>query len=238
MGLRNHAGLAVTTGAITAAMLAASACGGPGGTAAHGRKPGAATPSPYDASRLKGALLTTYEQARRAAPASAGTVGALQNQLGLAKQLSAIKTRERNCLTAGPNLISPTLRTVPASAVTLADTHRGYTLGEVLFSTDAKSLRALVDRPVPASCRHLTAKVKNATIKVAIKPIGMPKAAYPARGLMTTVVAGGRTQRSLTMMFATPKYGGTLSLTGPRATGAVLRHATTKAIQAADHALT
>lgn len=233
MGLRNHAGLAV----ITAAMLAASACSGSGGTAAHG-KPGAATPSPYGASRLKTALLTTYEQARRAAPASAGTVGALQNELGLAKQLAAIKTRERDCLTAGPNLISPTLRTVPASAVTLTDAHRGYTLGEVLFSTDAKSLRALVDRPVPASCRHLTAKVKNATINVAIKPLAMPKAAYPARGLMTTVVAGGHTQRSLTMMFATPKYGGTLSLSGPRATGALLRQATTKAIQAADHALT
>lgn len=233
MGLRNHAGLAT----VTAAMLAVSACGG--GTAAHGKgKPGAATPSPYAASRLKGALLATYEQARRAAPPSAGTVGALQDRLDLSKQLAEIKTRERNCLTAGPNLISPKLRTAPASAVTLTDTRRGYRLGEVLFSTDAKSLRALVDRPVPASCRHLTAKVKSATLNVTIKPIRMPKAAYPARGLVTTVVAGGRAQRSMTMMFATPTYGGTLSLSGPRATGALLRQATTKAIQAADHALT
>lgn len=232
MGLRNHAGLAV----VTAAMLAASACGG--GAAAHGKgKPGAGTQSPYAASRLKGALLAAYGQARPAAPPSAGTVGALQDRLDLTKQLAAIKTRKRNCLTAGPNLISPKLRTVPASAVTLADARRGYRLGEVLFSTDAKSLRALVERPIPASCRHLTAKVKNATIHVAIKPIGMPKAAYPARGMMTTVVAGGRTQRSMTMMFATPTYGGTLSLSGPRATGALLRQATAQAMRDADHAL-
>lgn len=235
MGLRKHAGLAV----VTAAMLAASACSGPGSTAGHGKgKPGATPGGPYGAARLKGALLATYQQARRAAPASAGTVGALQDQLGLAKQLAEIKTRERACLTAGPNLISPTLRKVPASAVTLTDAHRGYTLGEVLFSTDAKSLRAMVERPIPASCRHLTAKVKSTKVDVAIKPIRMPKARYPASGVVTTVVAGGHTQRSLSMMFATPTYGGTLSLSGKGATPTLIRHATAKAIQAADHALT
>ena len=237
MGMRKHAGLAVAT----AAMLAVTACGGSGDTAdkntGKADAGAAGASSTYDAKRLKAALLTTYEQARQAEPAGSGTVGALQDRLGLGKRLTEIKTSKPSCLTAGPNLTSPTLRKVPASATAITDKRRGYTLGEVLYSTDAKSLRELVDRPIPASCRHVTAKVKNATIKLGIRPIRMPKAAYPARGVATTVESGGKAQKTLTMMFASPKYGGSLSLSGPRASAELLRQATAKAISAADRSL-
>lgn len=237
MELRNRARLA----GVTAGLLAATACGGAGGTAVQGTSPPATPDSgrrealagTYDANNLKQGLLTAYRAARPAAPASASTVGALQDHLGLAGQLKSIKTKKPACLTAGPNLTSSRLRPVPASAITLSDARKGYTLGEVLFSADTKSMRGLVARPVPASCRHLTAHVSGRTVRIALRPIRMPQVARTVRGVMMTVVVGKRVQRSLNVMFADQKYGGTVSLSGPRVNRALLRHATVMAMRTA-----
>lgn len=237
MELRNRARLA----AVAAGLLAVSACGGEGGTAVQGTSPpatpgaasNAAYAGAYTANRLKGALLTTYGTARPAAAASASTVGDLQDHLGLAGQLKSIKTRKPACLTAGPNLTSPRLRPVPASAVTLTDAKRGYTLGEVLFSADVKSMRGLIARRVPASCRHVTAHVNGKTVRIALKPVRMPKVSRAISGVMMTVKVGNQVQRSLNTMFANRKYGGTVSLSGPRVNKALLRHATVMAMRTA-----
>jgi hypothetical protein len=248
MELRNRA----TRGALAVALagaLTASGCGGSGGTAVQGtaRPNSSGTPNAaaarsaaagaYDANKLRGGLLTSYETARPAAPASAGTVGALQDRLGLSNQLKSIKTRKRACLTAGPNLTARKLRQVPASAVTLTEPKRGYTLGEVLFSTDVTSMRALIARRVPPVCRHLTANVSGTKVRVALREIRMPKVARTINGVMMTVLVGRRAQRSLTVMFATRKYGGTISLSGRGVTRAMLHRATVTAIRAARRTL-
>lgn len=241
MKLRDRARLAT----VTAGILAASACGGAGGTAVQGTSPpatpaantNAAHAGTYDANNLKRGLLTTYGTARPAAPASAGTVGALQDQLGLAAQLKSIKTRKRACLTAGPNLTSARLRPVPASAVTLTDAKKGYTLGEVLFSADVNSMRALIARRIPASCRHLTTHVNGRTVRLALRPIRMPQVARTVNGVAMTVVVGKQAQKSLNVMWATRKYGGTVSLSGPRVNRAMLRHATVMAMRTAHRTL-
>lgn len=247
MELRNRA----TCGALALAVagtLTVSGCGGSGGTAVQGTaRPAAsgqrnvaaqsAMAGAYDAGRLRGGLLTAFAAARPVAPASVGTVGELQDRLGLTGQLKSIKTRKRACLTAGPNLTSPKLRQVPASAVTLSDSARGHTLGEVLFSTDVKSMRALIARRIPPSCKHLTARVGATTVRVALREIRMPRVGRTINGVVMSVLVGKRVQRSLSVMFATRKYGGTISLSGRKVTRTMLRRATVDAIHAARRAL-
>ncbi|HEY3683684.1 MAG TPA: hypothetical protein VGL93_11620 [Streptosporangiaceae bacterium] len=248
MELRNRA----TRGALAVAIagaLTASGCGGSGGTAVQGTaRPGAsettsaaaatsAKTGAYDANKLRTGLLASYGTARPVAPASAGTVGALQDRLGLSGQLKSIKTRKRACLTAGPNLTARKLRQVPASAVTLTDSKRGYTVGEVLFSTDVASMRELIARRIPPVCRHLTADVSGTKVRVALREIRMPHVARTINGVMMTVLVGRQVQRSLTVMFATRKYGGTVSLSGRRISRATLHRATVAAMRTARRAL-
>lgn len=230
---------------VTAVVLAASACGGTGGTAVQGTAGPSMSPAAgsgaagaYDANRLKKGLLSAYGTARPVAAASAGTVGDLQDRLGLTGQLNSIKTRKHACLTAGPNLTSPGLREVPASAITLIDKRRGYTLGEVLFSADQAAMRKLIARRIPPSCRRLTARVSGTTVHVRLRPIHMPRVSRTINGVMMTVAVGRRVQRSLTVMFATRHYGGTLSLSGHRVNRTLLRHATVAAMRTARRALT
>lgn len=196
-----------------------------------------AAPGAYGKNKLKSAMITKLGTARPMSSANAGTVGGLQDKLGLREQLKRIKTDKRSCLTAGPNLTAAKLRSVPASSVTLVDKKHGYMIGEVLFSTAPETMRAVLGRRIPKRCRKLTAQVGKKQVQISMRELPAPKVGDSARGMLMTVTSGQQVRNSRTVMFTTAKYGGSVSLTGAHGNQALLNKAVRAAFQTAQRKL-
>lgn len=228
-------GGAAAIGAVALLTGCGGTAAGSGNDTANPSAAAAARPSQaaYSSKSLKSATLDRFGRARPVKPASAATVGELQDKLGLAAQLKKIKTAHPECLTAGPNLTAKSLRSVPASAVTLSEPHRRYVVGEVLFSANPRTLDAVMAKKLPRSCRRITATIGKLRVKVAMRAFRAPHIGDRARGMLMTVAAQGRVQHSWTVMFTDGGYGGSVSVTGPASSKKVVYRAAKDAYRAA-----
>lgn len=235
-GLRRFriVGGTLAVGAV-AVLTGCGGAAGSGGGSAHPSTAAAAQPSraAYSSKLLKSATLDRFGRARPVKPASAATVGELQDKLGLAAQLKKIKTAHPECLTAGPNLTAKSLRSMPASAVTLSEPHRRYVVGEVLFSADGHTLAAVMAKKLPRSCRLISATIGTLRVKVAMREFRPPHIGDHARAMLMTVAARGRVQHSWTVMFTAGDYGCSVSVTGPASSKKVVYRAAEDAYRSA-----
>jgi hypothetical protein len=164
-------------GAIAAIAIAAAVAGcGSGGTAAKTTKASqdAQAGPAYTAAQLRGALLTSVNGARPAAPVESGDYGSLPGVKASRQSLSGVKISPAKCATAtATGLTSAKFNRVPATVATFRDGADG--VSEVLLAPPASMLTAALVHKIPAGCYHYFARVGGRSYSYQIKAEPAPR---------------------------------------------------------------